>query len=434
MDLSLSAMSRVFSDLKNNHWTENLELACLTAMLVSIPFSSGVTLVLTCLWLLVVILKNSLLKRWSFFGLHQDKDYQHYYMPKFLYLMMAYWLMYLLSMLWTQNQAEGWAEVGALTCFAFFPLIYAVTDFRQIKKEHIRLMFWLFVLAMSGLFVVRFALVASRYNPAEDTFIWYMLTQANNFYYIHHSYMSVYLLVGLSFLYTEIWKIRQSRHKSLMLTAIVVCAIFLCLFLMCINSRAGLLCLLLLLTMCLLHIVLVKRKYGVGVVSLIVVALTVCAVHFVLPDHFRNLSSTVAQVMSGNVSDERVEIMGNAITVIKDHPILGVGAGDRMDVLVPFYKNNPEMVYNPHNQYLDTFMTTGILGFLILLLMMIFPIINAWKRKNFGMMMVMMVWSVSLLFESMFERQMGFVFFCLLMILFGISGYAEAQSSVLNQK
>lgn len=428
-------MTSVFSDLKNNHWTENLELACLTAMLVSIPFSSGVTLALTCLWLLVVILKNTLLKRWSFFGFHQDKDYQHYYMPKFLYLMMAYWLMYLLSMLWTQNQVAGWAEVGALMCFAFFPLIYAITDFRQVKRAHLRIMLWLFVLAMSCLFWLRFAIVASGYKSGEDSFIWYMLTQANDFYVIHHSYMSVYLLTGLAFLYTEIWNVRQSRCKCLLLTAIVVCALSLCLFLMCINSRAGLLCLLLLLGMCWFHIVLVKRKYTVGVASLIVVALMVCAVHFVLPDHFRNLSSTVAQVMSGNVSDGRVEIMGNAITVIKDNPILGVGAGDRMDVLAPFYENNPEgIVYNPHNQYLDAFMTTGVGGFLILLCMMVFPAINAWKRKKLGMLMMMVVWSVSLLFESMFERQMGFVFFCLMMILFGISGYAEVKSSVLNQK
>lgn len=428
-------MPRVLSDLKNNHWSENLELACLTAMLVAIPFSSGVTLAVACLWLLVVMVKNSLLKRWSFFGLHQDKVFQHYHSPKFLYLMMAYWLMYLLSMLWTQNQAEGWAEVGSLACFAVFPLIYAITDFRQVKKEHFRLMFWLFVVAMSGLFVVRFALVASRYNPAEDTFIWYMLTQANVFYAIHHSYMSVYLLAGLAFLYTEVWNVRQSRHQVLTLALLVVCAVCLCLFLMCINSRAGLLCLLLLVGMCWLHLVWVKKKYLTGVVALVLASVLVVAVHFALPGHFRNLSTTVSQLMSGNTSDGRVEIMANAIAVIKENPLLGVGAGDRMDVLAPFYVNESEkLVYNPHNQYLDTFMATGVVGFLILLSMLSLSGLNAWKRRDLAMVLILVVWAVSLLFESMLERQMGYVFFCLLMILYGISWYAEAKSSVLNQK
>lgn len=428
-------MPRVLSNLKNNHWSENLELACLTAMLVTIPFSSGVTLSVACLWLLVVMVKNSLLKRWSFFELHQDKDFQHYHAPKFLYLMMAYWLMYLLSMLWTQNKSEGWAEVGALIPFVVFPLVYFATDFRQIKKEHFRLMFWLFVVAMSGLFVVRFALVASRYNPAEDTFIWYMLTQSNNFYYVHHGYMSVYLLMGLAFIYTEIWNIRQSCHPVLTLVSLIVCTVCLCLFLMCINSRAGLLCLLLLMGMCWLHLVWVKRKYVVGVITLVLACILVVSVHFALPDHFRNLSTTVSQLMSGDTSDVRVEIMGNAIAAIKENPVLGVGAGDRMDVLAPFYANKPEkIVYNPHNQYLDTFLATGVAGFLILLSIFFVPLLNAWKRRDLTMLLMLVVWAVSLLFESMLERQMGYVFFCLLMILYGISWYAEAKSSVLNQK
>lgn len=418
-------MPRVLSDLKNNHWSENLELACLTAMLVAIPFSSGVTLAVACLWLLVVMVKNSLLKRWSFFGLHQDKFFQHYHSPKFLYLMMAYWLMYLLSMLWTQNQAEGWAEVGSLACFAVFPLIYAITDFRQVKKEHFRLMFWLFVVAMSGLFVVRFALVASRYNPAEDTFIWYMLTQANEFYIIHHSYMALYLLTGLAFLYSEIWKVKQSEKKRLMITLLIVCTCCLVLFLLCINSRAGLLCLLLMVAMCWAHLAFVRKMYKLGAVSLVVVVLLAASFHFMLPEHFRNLSTTVTQLVSGDTSDGRIEIMGNAFQVVKENPLLGVGAGDRLDVLRPFYatpENPNESFYNPHNQYLDTWMTTGVVGLLLMLALMLVPMVYAWHRKNIFMLLTIMMIAVSMLFESMLERQMGYVFVALIMTLFAIDG------------
>ncbi len=416
-------MLRILSDLKTNHWTENLELFCLTAMLVSIPFSSGVTLALTCLWLLVVVTKNSLLKRWSFFGLHQDKGFQHYHTPKYLYLMIAYWLMYVLSMLWTQNREAGWAEVGALSSFAVFPLIYALTDFRQIERIHLRMMFWLFVLALSGLFIWRFMVVANGYHPEDDTFIWYMLTQANDFYCIHHSYMSVYLLTGLAFLYSEIWNVKQSEKKRLMITLLIVCACCLVLFLMCINSRAGLLCLLLMLGMCLLHIILKKKKFVVGIVALTALVVSVLAVHFVLPDHFRNLSSTVSELLSGNASDGRLEIMGNAISVIQENPILGVGAGDRMDVLTPLYANNPDgIVYNPHNQYLDAFMTTGIVGLLILMSMMLLPMVYAWCRQNIFMLLTITMIAVSMLFESMLERQMGYVFVALIMTLFAIDG------------
>ena len=129
------------------HWTETAEIGCIAAMLLSIPFSSGVTLAFAVAWLLLLILKNSLLKRWSFFGFHQDKSYQNDKTPVFLYLMMAYWLLYCVSMLWTENKEQGGVEIGSLVWMFVFPLMYAVTDFRQVTKQHVRLMLWLFVVS-----------------------------------------------------------------------------------------------------------------------------------------------------------------------------------------------------------------------------------------------------------------------------------------------
>ena len=407
------------------HWTETAEIGCIAAMLLSIPFSSGVTLAFAAAWLLTLILKNSLLKRWSFFGFHQDKSYQNDKTPVFLYLMMAYWLLYCVSMLWTENKEQGGVEIGSLVWMFVFPLMYAVTDFRQVTKQHVRLMLWLFVVEMSVLFIVRFVVVASRYNPDDDDFIWYMMTQANEFYIIHHSYMALYLLTGLAFLYSEIWKVKQSEKKKLMMPLLTVCACCLVLFLLCINSRAGLLCLLLMVAMCLAHLAFVRKMYKLGAVSLVVVVLLAASFHFVLPEHFRNLSKTVTQLVSGDTSDGRIEIMGNAFQVVKENPLLGVGAGDRLDVLRPFYatpENPNESFYNPHNQYLDTWMTTGVVGLLLMLALMLVPMVYAWHRKNIFMLLTIMMIAVSMLFESMLERQMGYVFVALIMTLFAIDG------------
>ena len=156
-----------------------------------------------------------------------------------------------------------------------------------------------------------------------------------------------------------------------------------------------------------------RKKYRFAIISLVALSLMVVIVHFSLPSHFRRLSGTVEQIANGDASDGRFAIMGNAWTVIQDNVIWGVGAGDRMDVLTPFYvtEEDPEAtVYCPHNQFLDTWMATGIMGLLALLVMLFYPLFVTWKKRLLFPFLFLAVLFLSLLFESMLERQMGVVF------------------------
>ena len=392
--------------IKSFHWTEKMEFVNLAAMLIVIPIDSGVSLLFSILWMLSVILKNTSLKRWSFFGWHQDKNF-HYSRNYYLLIpMMCYWLSYLLSMLWTENRPTGWAEVGELAWFFVLPLTCACTDFRQFSGKLVRIMLWSFVLTLSVLFVVLLSIVVVKAcSSAEYSFLWFMMNE--DFYHIHHSYMALYILTALAFLYSEL--VRKEKHDVWQIVLAIVCACCLVLFLLCINSRAGLLCLIILMALCWVHQCFVRKKYRFALISLVIASLVVVGSHFALPDYFRRLSTTIEQVAHGDKSDGRFEILEKTWMVLKDNMLLGVGAGDRMDELAPYY-GSLEDAYCPHNQYLDSWMATGVIGLLSLLAMLIVPLVMALRKHNIFSFLFLLMLMVSLLFESMLERQMGVAF------------------------
>lgn len=411
------------------HWTEKMEFVNLAAMLIVIPIDSGVSLLFAVLWMLAVVLKNTILKRWSFFGWHQDKNYHYSKNYYFLIPMMCYWFAYLLSMLWTENRPTGWVEVGQLSWFFVLPLTCVCTDFRQFSEKLVRMMLWSFVLTLSVLFVLLLSIMVVKASAsAEHSFLWFMTNE--KFYYIHHSYMALYILAALAFLYSELVRKEQLSVKKIVLT--IACACCLLLFLLCINSRAGLLCLIILMALCWMHQCFVRKKYRFALISLLIASLVVVGSHFALPEYFRRLSVTIEQVAQGDKSDGRFEIMGKAWMVVKDNMLLGVGAGDRMDELAPYY-GSLEDAYCPHNQYLDSWMATGILGLLSLLAMLIVPLVMAWRKRNIFSFLFLLMLMVNLLFESMLERQMGVVFTVVIYVYILLSFQFDSKS-IINTK
>lgn len=73
---------------------------------------------------------------------------------------------------------------------------------------------------------------------------------------------------------------------------------------------------------------------------------------------------------------------------------------------------------NFHNQYLQSFSTLGILGFIVLITMTLWNWISSLKQKDF-IFFCFTILTTSLMFtESLFERQRGIIFFVLLYCLF----------------
>jgi O-antigen ligase len=182
--------------------------------------------------------------------------------------------------------------------------------------------------------------------------------------------------------------------------------------------------------------------------------------------------------VDNNNSDPRKFIWAEGVEVIKNHWLIGAGAGDAKDALVARYsklildnptadnlvdstvfqiqknkktvsylkegalisdisygeqlsnhaknilerKNNHyktafQRAYNFHNQYLQTFGEIGIFGFLLLCYLLGYPFILSIKNKDYLIISFLFIVGGSFLTESMFERQAGVAFFAIFYVL-----------------
>ena len=220
----------------NLHWTERAGLISFALALCAIPIYSDVSLLFLSLWLLSIVLKNCLLKRWSFFNWHQDKTYIPDKQLFLLLPMLLYWGMYFVGMIWTDNKSDGWREVGQASWLMIVPVACICTDFREVTKQYLRKIFWPYVLLMSLLFIVLLVtFIFKNCGFVESSFLNFMIGPYPQFYYIHHSYMAVYILAGLAFLYSECWSADKLSVKKVSLIIICTC----CLFFFCCLSIQG---------------------------------------------------------------------------------------------------------------------------------------------------------------------------------------------------
>jgi hypothetical protein len=102
--------------------------------------------------------------------------------------------------------------------------------------------------------------------------------------------------------------------------------------------------------------------------------------------------------------------------------LLGVGINASDDLIKEKYRKynlfKDQNYYNFHNQYIQTFVETGLLGFVLLVLILCCNFVNAIKRKDFLHFVFAFSMIVILFTESMFCRQRGIVFFVTLYCIF----------------
>lgn len=107
-----------------------------------------------------------------------------------------------------------------------------------------------------------------------------------------------------------------------------------------------------------------------------------------------------------------------AYEIIQEHP-MGVGLGDidyYLDEKVKKYDINylKTQHLNPHNQFLQIGIDTGIFGIIFLLMLLIYSCVIAFKTKNYLLLFLVLNLIFNGLFESVLQRQSGIVFYALM--------------------
>lgn len=89
---------------------------------------------------------------------------------------------------------------------------------------------------------------------------------------------------------------------------------------------------------------------------------------------------------------------------------------------------------NAHNQFNDTIISVGLVGLLILLTIILYPIFLWIKHKKLDILFFsfLFIITISALFESIFERQMGIMFFVFFYFLLFHGNFCQQTKSFTN--
>lgn len=373
-----------------------------------LPFGSLVLSGLIILWILT-----------SFLNINKQ-DLKQGFRNQKLILLYVFFFLTVISALFSSNIEEGGFNIEVKLTFFFFPYLFFCFKWPvDILKRCI-------ISFVSGCFFACLYLIgrASLYafNGQPDYFFY---TLFSNF--IHASYFAMYLILAIVFVvlfYNDWFKTQKSViYSSYFFISIFITSIFLC------SSKLGLISFFF--SMPLLVAYKFKEKLNAKKIALFLVVLILLLFGSVkvFPEpfsRFNSLSSSSLKNIDKTSSESttvRILIWKESIELIKNNFIFGTGVGDANDKLRDAYKQNGltgayKHRFNAHNQFFQTFIGLGIIGFCVLLLMTFGSLFKALKRKHFLLFIFSLIIILNFMVESMLQTSAGVLFFVFFSCLF----------------
>lgn len=360
---------------------------------------------------------------------------------KKLYLFFATtYIMYAISMLYTSNVSDGWQNMEKKLSFIIFPLFFFVSDLTYLSSKRIKALFYAF---LSGLllFILSNMLWAIYDFIVLDApirrFLGWEITKIN---YIHHTYIAMYACFGIIYSFVELFDnhLKSKGKIAFLLSTLVLSTLFVIL----VESRAGILCMFLLFACLFAWLFFVKKKRMITMCVGTALAVLLVIFFLLFPSGLNRIIKTQQDLVdTEHKEDIRITLLKAGLSVAKENCMFGVGVGDRCDVLIKYYEdNNLECGdLNSHNQFVDTTISIGILGLLLLLGYFVVPIVFFAVNKQWDVVMLLFLFSIAFnaVFEAVFETQTGILYFnfifCLLFYDRFVAGNNTLAISENNQ-
>ena len=423
-------------------------------------------------------------------------------------LLVAFWFIYTVSFLYSDNSAEARIMIGRKLSFLLFPIYFLGSNLSYLTKERIRLIMYSFVSGILTLFVINLVWagydiifngegISRMYEP-------YLLKEGTG--YIHHTYTSIYSCLGISFCFHEIFARKDVRLMLLNIFAILMLILFITLS----SSRAGILCVVVIFIISWFWLTFVKKEKKAGLSAGVIILSLIIVCSIVFNKSIKRIAETIINLDNVEQQDRRVGITIGYKDLLIDKIWFGVGVGDRSDETMKSYQNKIEELIqnirpvdgiysetfdknrrecldsinkeshgilcentfeyakkmadkyncdynsirenlatyinvkiairadcNAHNQYSDVIIAVGIIGLILLLGFFILPICLWIRNKSFDIVFFSLLFIIAFncLFESIFERQMGIMFFVFFyLLLFHANFCQQTTDNSLHQQ
>lgn len=341
---------------------------------------------------------------------------------KNLWLIYLFFLLTALSALTSSNTTESLSAVEIKFSFLIFPYLFFCF---QWPKEILKRCLTSFV---SGCFFASIYLILRSsfyaFNGNPEYFFYTLFSD-----FIHASYFAMYLIMAISIVVIFYHKWFASEKtviiSSYFFIAVFITAIFLC------SSKLGLISLFTCIPILLIYSF--RANLNIKKVVFFIVGMLLFSFIFIklFPnsmDRFNSITTFSLNNIDKTSSESttvRVLIWEQALTIIKNNFFTGTGVGDANDELYKAYQSNGllgafEHKFNAHNQFLQTFIGIGILGFIILLLVTFGQIIKSFRQKNILLFIFSLLIILNFMVESMLQTAAGVLFFTFFFCFFNL--------------
>jgi len=343
---------------------------------------------------------------------------------KRLILFTSLYLIYLIGTLYSENTSH--AEAGAFfdleikLSFLLFPIFFATINFTKIRKDFYNRIRYAYILGCVVSTLLMFNFAVYQYFQLNTTDVFYYTHLAIR---QHPSYLALYFTFAI--VLTIIWLVEKPKQQAFKRNVAILLILYLQVFIVLLSSKAGIIVAAATYVTFFLFYLFFKRT-RIAVSSIIASAgiLTLFISLMLFPKSYERFYAAQQAVESDLENEKqsiessvaRLLVWESALEVIKQHPVFGVGTGDVKPELIKKYKEKGialavEQELNTHNQFLQTWLATGIPGLIILILCFLLPAIYAIRHKEITYFLFLSILVMHMLVESMLERQAGIVFY-----------------------
>jgi len=239
------------------------------------------------------------------------------------------------------------------------------------------------------------------------------------------------LLIALK---NNFFKTNKGRFSAFFLVA------YFFLFNLLLLSKIGIIVSTLLLVFFVVRHVIVFKKIALGLLAVIAMSSAFYFSYQKVPYFKQRVLELSNGLSNSSESDNngstavRFKIWDSGVKLIAQNPVFGFGTGDVKDVLMSEYiaTNNYSAFakkLNAHNQFIQVLIATGVFGFSVFVLSLLFLFIEGFKGKNLYALFYVIILLIYMIPESLLENQAGTIFFGLFFALLNQKSLHETANS-----
>jgi O-antigen ligase len=340
---------------------------------------------------------------------------------KIFWVLISLFLMHLIGLLYTSNFTYALKDLKIKLPIFFLPIVFITSPSLSVKEFRSILKVLLITALLSSIYGMYYYL---RYF--QVTF--FELREMSHF--ISHIRLSLLNTIAA---FAAFYLLAKNNWRKFSYTNLcyLMAGIWLFIFNGIMGARMGLVVFFILLLLGSIFLVIRHKKIWLAAVLLIsMIALPILS-YLTLPSIKMRTHEVVYELQSyqlnqdpnGKSIAQRFVYWNIAWDIFKTAPLIGIGTGDVADVFNSYYLAHPNLLqqqyqHRAHNQWLTILLTFGILGLLLFMLVVFYPLFYKRKYLDYFYIVFFIAFSLSMLTEDTLETQAGVTFYALFNCLF----------------